>query len=72
MLVQNTYLYQILQLTSYTVFFYRFTQYSVFSFALLFFALITLLTLLIRGGRRLKFSEIEKAMAGKKGKKKDK
>jgi hypothetical protein len=71
-LVIDTYIYQLLQFTGYTTFFRKFTQYSVFSFALLGFSCITLITLLIRGGRRLKYSELEKSMNGKKKGKKSK
>jgi hypothetical protein len=48
-----------------------FTKYQIFSALLLLVSLLTLGTLLIRGGRRLKFSELEKAMnGGDDGKKK--
>ena len=45
------------------------TKYNVFSIALLAVSLLSLLTLLVRGGSRLKFSELEAAM--KEGQKKD-
>ena len=70
-LVQYTYFYQMLLLSSYTKFFSFCNRYRVFSIALLAVSLITLLTLLIKGGRRLKFEELEKVMAGGKNKKRD-
>lgn len=68
LLVSRTYIYQLLQLTGYSTFFRLFTRYQVFSTALLLVSLLTLGTLLIRGGRRIKFSELEKAMSKEGGK----
>lgn len=73
LLVNKTYIYQLLKLTGYTTFFRVFNKYQVFSAALLGFSILTLLTLLIKGGSRLKFSELEKTMEkdGKGSKKRD-
>lgn len=69
LLVDDTYIYQLLKISEYTTFFRNFTKYAVFSIALVVVAFITLGTLLIRGGPRLKFVELEKLMKGgnKKG-----
>jgi hypothetical protein len=45
------------------------SKYNVFSIALLSVSLLSLLTLLVRGGSRLKFSELEAAMNDNKKKK---
>lgn len=66
LLVNDTYVYQLLKISEFTTFFRTFTRYSVFSIALVGIALITLGTLLIRGGARLKFSELEKTMKSSK------
>lgn len=66
LLVNDTYVYQLLKISEYTTFFRSFTRYSVLSIALAGIALITLGTLLIRGGARLKFSELEKTMKSTK------
>ena len=69
LLVNDTYIYQLLKITEYTTFFRDVTKYAVFSIALVVVALCTLGTLLVRGGPRLKFNELEKVMNGsnKKG-----
>jgi hypothetical protein len=66
LLVNDTYIYQLLKISEYTTFFRTFTKYSVFSIELVGIALITLAGLLIRGGARLKFSELEKTMTSTK------
>ena len=68
LLVSGTYIYQLLQLTGYSTFFRLFTRYELFRTALLLVSLLTLGTLLIRGGRRIKFSELEKSMSKEGGK----
>lgn len=51
-----------------TKFFYYFDTYGIFDVLNIFVSLITLFTLLIRGGNRLKLSEMErKSKRGKKG-----
>ena len=69
LLVNDTYIYQLLKISEYTTFFRAVTKYAVFSIALVAVALLTLVTLLIRGGPRLKFVELEKLMksSNKKG-----
>jgi hypothetical protein len=69
LLVNDTYIYQLLRISEYTTFFRSFTKYSVFSIELTGIALITLAGLLIRGGARLKFSELEKSMSSSSTKK---
>lgn len=54
-------------MTKNTTLFYAFSRYSIFSFFLVGVSLITLVTLLWKGGRRLKFSELEKGAKAKKG-----
>lgn len=66
LLVNDTYVYQLLKISEYTTFFRSFTRYSVFSIELVAIAFITLAGLLIRGGARLKFSELEKTMKSTK------
>ena len=67
MLVSHTYFYQLILITEYTKFFGLLSRYRVFSVALLAVSLITLVTLVIRGRRRLKFEELEKTMGKSKG-----
>jgi hypothetical protein len=55
LLVNDTYVYQLLKISEYTRFFRTFTKYSVFGISLTSIALLTLVGLLIRGGQRLKF-----------------
>ena len=63
---EPSYLHQVLALANYTKFFKLISQYKVFSLALIIVSFFTLLILLIRGGPRLKFSELEAAMSTKK------
>ena len=49
---------------------YPFWRYSLFSILIVAVSIITLVTLLFKGGRRLKFSELDKQMKGKSSKEK--
>ena len=66
----DSYFYQQLVINKYTNFFYYFTQYNIFYYALCAVSLFTLIFFIVRGGHRIKFSEIEKEMnkKNKKGK----
>ncbi|CDW87933.1 UNKNOWN [Stylonychia lemnae] len=66
-LVNTAYFYKLIMKTKYCTFFYVFSKYSIFSFFLMIVSIITFFTLVIRGGRRIKFSELEKNMKGGKG-----
>ena len=60
-------------MTNYTTIFRVFTRFAVFPILILTVSLVTLIILLVSGGRRIKFSELEKQMGGgKKGKDKGK
>ena len=50
-------------MSGYTTFFRVLTKYNVFSIALLLVSVLSLMTLLVKGGSRLKFSELEAAMS---------
>lgn len=69
-LVKTAYFYKLFVMTKHTAFFYVFWEYSIFSFFVMIVSVTTLITLILRGGRRLKFSELEKTMKknSKKGK----
>jgi hypothetical protein len=61
--VSDCYIYQVLSVSGYTTFFRDITKYNVFSIALLSVSVLSLLALLVKGGSRLKFSELEAAMS---------
>ena len=63
----RTFFYRLVLINGSTDFFYYFVHYNVFEILSLLVSIITLFTLLIRGGYRIKFSELEGK--GKKGKK---
>lgn len=61
----STYFYQLIVQTKYSRFYYPFSQYAVFSFLVMLVSLTSFFTLIIRGGRRIKFSELEAATESK-------